>query len=80
MRVDDVEETLRRAEDAGGTRLTGALDAGSDGRLAVLTDVTGVPFCLWQPGTRLGAEVVGEAGAWAMSSLHTTDLERAQAF
>jgi predicted enzyme related to lactoylglutathione lyase len=67
--LDDVEDTVRRAEAAGGTRLSRGLDAGPNGRMAVLADASDVPFCLWQPGTRVGAEVVGEAGTWAMSSL-----------
>lgn len=78
--VDDVDQALARAEAAGGARLAGPFDAGSDGRLAVLADATGIPFCLWQAGRRIGAELVNEPNAWAMSSLHSTDLERAQAF
>lgn len=46
----------------------------------MLTDATGVPFCVWQAGRRLGAEVTGEPNTWAMSSLHTADVERARAF
>jgi predicted enzyme related to lactoylglutathione lyase len=80
VRVDDLEQTLARAEEAGGARLAGPLDAGADGRLAVLGDATGVPFCLWQARRRAGAELVNEPNAWAMSSLHSTDPERAQAF
>ncbi len=80
MRVEDIEQTLARAKDAGGGRLAGPFQAGSDGRLAVLADATGVPFCLWQAGRRVGAELVNEPNAWAMSSLHSTDLERAQTF
>jgi predicted enzyme related to lactoylglutathione lyase len=56
------------------------VEIGSDGRLAVLADATGAPFGLWQAGGRGGAEQVGEAGAWAMSSLHTPDVERAAVF
>jgi predicted enzyme related to lactoylglutathione lyase len=80
VRDDDVARALGSAERAGGTRLAGPFEAGADGRLAVLTDATGVPFCLWQAGSRVGAELVGEPGAWAMSSLHTSDLQRAEAF
>ncbi|NMN97227.1 VOC family protein [Antrihabitans stalactiti] len=80
VRVDDIAETLARAEHAGGTPLIGPLTAGSDGQFALLADATGVPFCVWQSGDRNGAEVVDEPNSWAMSSLHTTDLERANAF
>jgi hypothetical protein len=80
VRVDDLEGTVARAEEAGGVRLAGPVDAGADGRMAVLADATGVPFALWHAGRRRGAELVGEPGAWAMSALHTTDVERARAF
>lgn len=80
VRVDDITQTLARAEHAGGTRIVGPLEAGRDGHLAVLADSTGVPFGLWQAEQRLGAELVDEPNSWAMSSLHTTDLDRAQDF
>lgn len=79
VRVDDVGETLTRAERAGGKRLE-PFDAGPGDQIAVLTDATGVPFCLRQAGGNDGAELANEPNCWAMSSLHTTDPERAQAF
>jgi uncharacterized protein len=80
VRVDDVVQALARAEQAGGTRLAGPFGAGPDGGFAVLADATGVPFCLRQAGGSDGAELADEPDSWAMSSLHTTDVERAQAF
>ncbi|MBT2549171.1 VOC family protein [Arthrobacter sp. ISL-65] len=80
VRVDDVAQTLARAEQAGGTLLAGPFGAGSDGRLAVLADATGVPFCLCQDGACDGDRVANEPNSWAMSSLHTTDIEQARAF
>lgn len=80
VRVDDVGETLARAEQGGGTRLAGPFGAGSDGVLGVVADATGVPFCLWQGGEGDGGELANEPNSWAMSSLHTTDVERARAF
>ncbi|MBT2537469.1 VOC family protein [Arthrobacter sp. ISL-69] len=80
VRFDDVGESLARAEQAGGTRLAGPFGAGSDGVLTVVADATGVPFCLWQDGESDGDELANEPNSWAMSSLHTPDIERAQAF
>jgi predicted enzyme related to lactoylglutathione lyase len=80
VRVDDVAQSLARAEQGGGKRLAGPFGDGSTGSIAVLTDATGVPFCLRQAGGSDGAEVANEPNSWAMSSLHTTDVGRAQAF
>jgi predicted enzyme related to lactoylglutathione lyase len=80
VRVDDVVEALTRAEQAGGTRLAGPFGSGSDGGFAVLADPAGVPFCLRQAGENDGAELANEPSSWAMSSLHTTDVELAQEF
>jgi predicted enzyme related to lactoylglutathione lyase len=80
VRVDDVAQTLARAEQAGGRRLAGPFGAGSGGSFAVLADATGVPFCLRQASEGNGTELADEPNSWAMSSLHTTDVGRAQAF
>ncbi|CAH0218558.1 Putative glyoxylase CFP32 [Arthrobacter sp. Bi26] len=79
VRVDDIGEALARAEQAGGKPL-GQFGAGSGNRIAMLADATGVPFCLRQAGENDGAERANEPNTWAMSSLHTTDIGRAQAF
>ena len=80
VRVDDVAQALARAEQAGGTRLAGPFCVGPEGGLAVVADATGVPFCLWQAGETDEAVLADEPNSWAMSSLHTTDVGRAQAF
>lgn len=80
VRVNDVGETLARAEQSGGTRLAGPFGTRPDGVLAVVADATGVPFCLWQAGEGDGDGLANEPNTWAMSSLHTPDLERAGAF
>jgi predicted enzyme related to lactoylglutathione lyase len=80
VRVDDVGEALARAKHEGGTRLAGPFGAGPDGVLAVVADATGVPFCLWQAGESDGDGLDDEPNTWAMSSLHTPDVERARAF
>jgi len=78
--VDSIEAVLTRVADAGGAVIVGPLQAGPDGRLAVVTDPAGVAFGLWQPAERIGAQLVNEPGTWAMSALHTPSPERARSF
>jgi predicted enzyme related to lactoylglutathione lyase len=78
--VGRADEAARAALDAGGAVLVEPFDALPAGRMAVLADPTGAPFCVWEPGARQGAQLVNERGAWAMSHLRSTDPERAAAF
>ena len=50
------------------------------GRMAVLQDPPSAAFCVWQPGTSIGAEVVNGPGALSLNQLNTTDPETAQRF
>jgi predicted enzyme related to lactoylglutathione lyase len=80
IRVEDVSRTVAQATAAGGAALVGPIEAGRDGRLAVLSDPAGVALGLWQPGDRPGAQRVNEPGTWTMSALHTPALDEAGAF
>jgi uncharacterized protein len=78
--VTSADEAAMAAVDAGGAVLVEPFDALPAGRMAVLADPAGAPFCVWQPGERRGAQLVNEPGAWAMSHLSSPDPERAAAF
>lgn len=78
--VDDINETAGRADAAGGSRIVGPTSHGEHGRVAVLTDPTGVAFGIWQASARHGAERVNEPGTWTMSSLHTAARDASEAF
>lgn len=80
IRVESAQATADAATAAGGAVLAGPLDAAPAGRLAVLSDPTGVPFGVWEPHERPGAGLVNVPGAWVMSSLHTADPDAAAAF
>jgi uncharacterized protein len=80
IRVESADEAVATAQAAGGQLLVGPLDALPAGRLAALIDPMGAAFCVWEARGREGAQLVNEPRAWAMSSLHTTDFERAEAF
>lgn len=80
VRVDDLDEALSRAVEAGATDVVGPVDADPAGRLAVLTDAGGARLGLWEAAAREGAEVVNEPNAWAMSIVQTPDPERSRSF
>jgi uncharacterized protein len=80
IRVENADDAVQRASDAGGAVLIGTLDASPAGRFAVLADPSGVPFCVWEAVERQGAQLVNEPGTWTMSSLHTPDPDRAAEF
>lgn len=79
VRVRDIDTAVAAAQCAGGSQVHGPVDVGTDGRLSVLADPSGVAFAVWQANRRMGAQRVNEPGAWAMSALHTCDPERARA-
>jgi uncharacterized protein len=78
--VADVDAATETARAAGGTIVQGPVDAAPAGRLAIVADPAEAPLCLWQAGTRAGAQLVNSPSAWAMSLLSTPDPEGAQAF
>jgi uncharacterized protein len=80
VRVESADDAASKARAAGGTVLDEPFDAPPAGRMAVLADPTGAPMCVWEPGDRQGAQLVNEAGAWAISQLRTPDPESAAAF
>ncbi len=69
--ADGAEATAAVIRDAGGEVVTAPFDVGPAGRMAICRDPAGATFRLWQPGRRLGAEVVNAPGTWNFSDLHT---------
>ncbi|WP_307083054.1 VOC family protein [Arthrobacter agilis] len=77
VRVDDVGKALAHAEQAGGR---GLAEYRASTRAALIADSSGVMFCLREAGEDHRVELVDQPNSWAMSSLHTPDLEKAQEF
>ncbi|MBP2412183.1 putative enzyme related to lactoylglutathione lyase [Arthrobacter stackebrandtii] len=69
--VANVDDAVASAVEAGGSVVMGPLDAAPAGRSAVVADPLGAVHGLWDRGTRAGARLVNEPGAWAMSQLRT---------
>lgn len=75
--VADIDEAVKVAS---GHVAVPPLDVLPAGRVAVLLDPGGAAIGLWEAAGRTGCRLVNEAGAYAMSSLHTTDPETAARF
>lgn len=78
--VRDVDQAVARIVAAGGRITEPSSTVGDSGRTASCLDVGEVPFRLWQPGRRLGAQVANTPGAWNFSDLHTADTAASVAF
>jgi predicted enzyme related to lactoylglutathione lyase len=78
--VDDADATTARAGELGANVLAEPFDVMDVGRMATIQDPTGAVFCVWQPRTSIGAEVVNGPGALSLNQLNTTDPEAAQRF
>jgi uncharacterized protein len=79
--VEDANATAARAEDLGGAAVFRApFDVLDAGRVAAIRDPTGAVVSLWQPRSRVGAELVNDTGALCWNELATSDVERAKSF
>lgn len=78
--TDDADATAAAVEQHGGSLLRPPTDVTDLGRMVVATDPTGATFGLWQAGTFVGGQVVGEPGGLAWEDLRSTDPAAAQAF
>jgi predicted enzyme related to lactoylglutathione lyase len=78
--VENVERSLARVQQAGGSVLAEPMDIPDAGRMAVFADAQGAVFSLWEPDGFIGAELVNEPGSWNFSELNTRDPEAAKRF
>lgn len=69
IHVASVADTVAKAQAAGGRVVTPPFDSLDGGRIAILADPAGATFGVWGQGAHSGAQLVNEAGAWAMSVL-----------
>lgn len=77
VRVEDVDETVRRAEAAGGKILFGPHDMPEVGRFAVIADPQGAVLATFQPS---GEEGPPSEGVFVWDELGTSDPDAAAAF
>ncbi|HEX5762041.1 MAG TPA: VOC family protein [Solirubrobacterales bacterium] len=78
--VEDVDATVTRAKEAGGSAMFEPMDVLDYGRMAFIVDPTGAALGLWQPGRNKGAGLAGETGAMTWNELNTRDVPAAKEF
>lgn len=78
--VDDVDVTLGKVTEAGGSVMMPSMDVMDSGKMAVIVDPTGAVVCLWQADQHIGAEVVNEHGTLCWNEVMTADVPAAAAF
>jgi hypothetical protein len=80
LAIENVDETVRAATDAGAVVLAPPQTVGDQGRLAVLTDPAGAAVGVWQAGSHRGFGIDNEIGTPVWHELVTRDFERAISF
>ncbi len=78
--VEDVDATVAKCLELGGSVVLEAADVMQAGRSAVVEDPLGTTISLRQARDRDGVELVNEPGAFTWSELASTDLEASAKF
>jgi predicted enzyme related to lactoylglutathione lyase len=78
--VSDADVAAKAARDAGGQVFLEPMDVLTAGRMAVLADVTGAVFAVWQPREHTGAGLIGEPGTFCWNELATRETDAAPPF
>src|SRR6266567_488224 len=78
--TDDVDGTVKRITDSGGTVTMAPEDVMDQGRMAMAADPQGAVFGLWQAGRHFGSALVNEPGTICWNELMTPDLEATRRF
>ena len=78
--VADVEESAVKAASLGGTIIVPPMDIMDVGKMAITADPTGGVLSLWEAKSHIGAQVIGEPGAFGWAELNTHDTAAAAEF
>ena len=78
--VQSADHTAAKVRAVGGQVVMEPFDVMEAGRMAVLADLEGAVFSVWQAKDHKGAQVVNEHGSLNFNGLNTRDVEGAKAF
>ncbi|MDP9318156.1 MAG: VOC family protein [Actinomycetota bacterium] len=78
--TDDIDATVNRATEAGGTVMSPAMAVADLGSMAVLVDPVGAVFGVWQPGKHTGFAKYNEPGSVTWDEHHSKDFAKSTDF
>ena len=78
--VESLENSLVDVTGAGGTIVLGPHDVGDAGSMAVIKDLEGAQFALWQAKNNIGAKRAAEVGTLCWVELACRNTDKAQSF
>jgi predicted enzyme related to lactoylglutathione lyase len=78
--VDNVDATVAKAQELGGSSLCPPMDVFEHGRMAVLKDPQGAIFSIWQPNKHFGSANGHVTGRHCWTELNTNDDKAATEF
>ncbi len=78
--VENLDESIKKAESLGAKVLMPAMDVLDSGKMATIQDPTEAIISLWEPKNHIGAQVINTIGAMGWNELYVHDLEKAKQF
>ena len=80
LAVDDIDATVSKVSDLGGTVIVDEFDEDESGRMVMAQDPAGAVIQFWQAKANIGCEIRDEHGALTWVELLTSDQEAAGKF
>ncbi len=78
--VDDVDATVAKWTEAGGTVMMPPMDVFTSGRMAICVDPEGTVLSFWQAGDHVGGEAFNAPGTLTWNELNTRNVDAAREF
>src|SRR6202165_3733224 len=76
----DVEDTVKKAQAAGGSVVVQTMAVGDQGKMAIIQDPSGAMIGIWQAQNMSGAQVIDKPNTMGWAELNSRGVEKAKPF
>jgi predicted enzyme related to lactoylglutathione lyase len=80
VNVKNADKTANRVKELGGSLIFPPTEIPNIGKFALIKDLQGASFGIWQSGKHIGAQIIDERGAMVWNELVTSDVKSAKDF